>query len=262
MSENPKTRSFSYLGIAVCIITLLTVLRFWYAQTIELVGDEAYYWQWSKHLDWSYYSKGPGVALTIMGGTWFFGDTVLGVRFFAVLLSAGTALGIYTLGRLLFSDKVGFFALLFVMSIPLFALGGVLMTIDPLSVFFWVWSCVAFWMALQSRRLLWWVLAGLLIGAGMLAKYTNVVLLISFLVFLVFSSRDRKVLNFVNYLLMTTITVLCMAPVYIWNKINEWITIEHLLHRGGLDSSFTVNVFEAFYFLLMQAVGVSQFIWL
>src|SRR5262249_25418158 len=29
---------------------------------LDLGQDEAHYWDWSRHLDWSYYSKGPLVA--------------------------------------------------------------------------------------------------------------------------------------------------------------------------------------------------------
>ena len=32
---------------------------------LDLAPDEAHYWDWSRHLDWSYYSKGPGIAWLI-----------------------------------------------------------------------------------------------------------------------------------------------------------------------------------------------------
>src|SRR5689334_7479154 len=32
---------------------------------IDLSPDEAHYWDWSRHLDWSYYSEGPLVACLI-----------------------------------------------------------------------------------------------------------------------------------------------------------------------------------------------------
>ena len=35
---------------------------------LDLAPDEAHYWDWSRHLDWSYYSKGPLVAYLIRGG--------------------------------------------------------------------------------------------------------------------------------------------------------------------------------------------------
>ena len=40
---------------------------------LDLAPDEAHYWDWSRHLDWSYYSKGPLVALLIRGSCELFG---------------------------------------------------------------------------------------------------------------------------------------------------------------------------------------------
>src|SRR5687767_13185304 len=48
---------------------------------LDLATDEAYYWDWSRRLDLSYYSKGPLVAYLIRGSCSVFGDTELGVRF-------------------------------------------------------------------------------------------------------------------------------------------------------------------------------------
>src|SRR5262245_32109308 len=38
------------------------------AAALDLAPDEAHYWDWSRHLDWSYYSKGPLVAYLIRLG--------------------------------------------------------------------------------------------------------------------------------------------------------------------------------------------------
>src|SRR5262245_6653367 len=70
---------------AVVGLVILTLYRLWFVTRIELVPDEAYYWLWSKHLAASYRDKGPAVAWTIALGTWLFGDTVFGLRFFSVL---------------------------------------------------------------------------------------------------------------------------------------------------------------------------------
>ena len=77
----------AWLGVA-----LVTLFRFWYMCRYDLVPDEAKYWVCSKHLALCYRDKGPLGAWTIALGTRLFGDTVFGVRFFAVLLSVGTAL--------------------------------------------------------------------------------------------------------------------------------------------------------------------------
>ncbi|MEM9446003.1 MAG: glycosyltransferase family 39 protein [Verrucomicrobiota bacterium] len=258
-------QSFSYFQWSLVIIVALTLFRLWFVNRMELVGDEAYYWLWSKHLDWSYFSKGPGVAYTIAAGTELFGDTVLGVRFFAVILSACTAVCLFWLGSQLFSPKIGFWCVITAAVIPLFSLGSILMTIDPLSVFFWVLAANAFWRAKERNHwscFFWWLLTGLSIGLGMLCKYTNVAQLACFFLFCLWDRKGRHCFLTIGFWLMLVVIVACLYPVYRWNEANEWITLEHLIHRGGLDESFEYNVGEVLAFWVMQAVVISPFIWL
>ena len=65
----------------------MTSIRLWYLQQgyLELSPDEAHYWEWSRRLDWSYYSKGPFVAYLIALSTAIGGATELFVRLPAVL---------------------------------------------------------------------------------------------------------------------------------------------------------------------------------
>src|SRR4028118_733678 len=59
---------------------------------IDLSGDEAHYWDWSRDLDLSYYSKGPLVAYIIRASCAVFGDVMWAVRLPALVLSVGTGL--------------------------------------------------------------------------------------------------------------------------------------------------------------------------
>ena len=51
---------------------------------LDLISDEAIYWEYSKHLDWSYYAKGPGIGIATWIGSLIFGDTTFGVRSIAL----------------------------------------------------------------------------------------------------------------------------------------------------------------------------------
>ena len=53
----------------VVIAVLLTAYRMWVIHHlgIDLYVDEAYYWGWSKALDWGYFSKPPVIAAMIAG---------------------------------------------------------------------------------------------------------------------------------------------------------------------------------------------------
>ena len=97
--------------LALLGVVLVTFFRFWYMCCVDLVPDEAYFWVWSKHFALSYRDKGPLVAWTIALGTHLFGDTVFGVRFFAVLLSAGTAFQLFRLAERLYDDRTALWCL-------------------------------------------------------------------------------------------------------------------------------------------------------
>jgi 4-amino-4-deoxy-L-arabinose transferase-like glycosyltransferase len=59
------------------------------AYNTGLTNDEAYYWVFSKHLDWGFLDHPPMVAVLIWLGQIFF-DNNLGVRFFNILLNIGS----------------------------------------------------------------------------------------------------------------------------------------------------------------------------
>src|SRR5262249_44173380 len=72
---------------------------------LDLAPDEAHYWDWSRHLDWSYYSKGPLVAYLIRAGCelvgeWsrqLVGSEMLAVRLPAVVCGSLLLVSLYVL---------------------------------------------------------------------------------------------------------------------------------------------------------------------
>jgi len=129
-------RQTSPLRLAIFLLLVLTGYRLWFITQMQLVPDEAYYWLWSKHLAASYRDKGPAIGWTIALGTKLFGNTVFGIRFFAVVLSTATSALLFLLARRLYDDRVALWCLLVASVMPLMAVGSILMTIDSLSVFF------------------------------------------------------------------------------------------------------------------------------
>jgi hypothetical protein len=251
-----------YTRIAALLIIAVTLFRFWYCRQMELVGDEAYYWFCSRRLDLSYFDKGPGAAATIALGTKLFGQTVFGVRFFAVMLSMATGIALFYLARMLFSTRVAFTALIFALLAPMFAVGSILMTIDPLSVFFWTAAAILFWKAAEGGGLLYWLGTGALVGLGLLAKYTNLMELVCFILFCAWDPRSRRHFLRPHFYLMILAALLFSLPVFIWNSQHQWITVEHLLHRGSLDSHWRFKPEEVLVFLGQQAGVISPLIFL
>ena len=238
-------------------IGLVTLCRLWFVPHLDLVGDEAHYWECGRSLDWNHYGKGPGAAFVIRVFTLLLGDHVWAVRLPAVLLSAGTGWLIFLLGRTFYSERVGLVAVVAASVMPLFAIGSILMTIDPLSVFFWAAAALSFWEAVQGRKKRYWILTGLWIGLGFQAKYTNAAELISFALFLLLVPGRRKLLFSGRMLLLVGTFVILALPIVFWNAFYGGITAMHLFEGGDLDRGFRVNWGKFAGFWLLQAIVVS-----
>jgi len=241
--SNTKAVWFFVLGLAAIRLTLLG--------TTDLEFDEAHYWMWSERLAPSYFSKGPGVAFAIRASTAIFGATEFGVRFWSPILGAGTGLLVYYFTRRLYNPTAGFWAVLLLNAVPIFHIGNVLMTIDPLSIFFWTAAMFSFWLALErSPNPSWfWPLTGLLIGIGFLCKYTNAFELISVVLVLALVPRLRREFKRPGFYLLLAAFVLCTLPPIIWNAEHAWITLAHLRSRGSLDHSIGFRPRELLGFL-------------
>ncbi len=236
---NPRRWLFVFLG-------LLTVLRLAYVGMVELSPDEAYYYLWSERLDWAYFSKGPGVAATIWLGTWLFGAGEFGVRFFSPLLALGTSGLIFVLARRLYGERVGVWSVLMINVVPIFTAGSLLMTIDPLSIFFWAAALVTCWLALEKSPALswWWPLTGVLVGLGFLCKYTNAMELLSILLLLACTPSHRAELKRPGFYLMLLAFLPFTLPPLLWNAEHDWVTVGHLSQRGGLERAFALRPSE------------------
>ena len=232
-------------------LAALTVLRLLFITQVELSPDEAYYYQWSERLDWGYFSKGPGVAVAMWLSTHLFGANEFGIRVFSPLLALGTALLMFAFARRLYGESVALWTVLTIHCTPIFQVGGLVMTIDPLSIFFWMAALYAFWLALEKSPAfsLWWPLTGALIGLGFLAKFTNAMQLLSILLLLALTRKYRCELRQPGLYTLLAAFAVCTAPPLLWNAQHDWITLAHLSARGGLNSAASLDPGEWFSFL-------------
>ena len=243
---------------------VLTALRLTLVGTTDLSFDEAHYWMWSERLAPAYFSKGPGVAFTIWSSTALFGATEFGVRFWSPVLGAGTSLLLYYFARRLFSDLTGFWLVIALNVTPIFNIGSFVMTIDPLSIFFWVAAMFTFWLALERSPAFsfYWPLTGLLIGLGFLSKYTNAMELISIVLVLLLIPKFRGEFRRPGFYSLLAVFVLCAIPPILWNHSHAWATIDHLRSRGSLDEAPGFNFMELLTFLGVHFAVYSPLLFL
>ena len=92
------------------VLAVAALARLWGLGAPALIGDEAYYWLWSKRLALSYYDHPSGVALLVGLSRWLGGEGELGVRWFNAALGLATVWLSYALGERLFSRRAALIA--------------------------------------------------------------------------------------------------------------------------------------------------------
>src|SRR4029079_10004459 len=113
---------------------------------------------------------------------------------FCPVSRATTSLLLFYFARRLFGATAGLWTVIALNATPIFNIGAIVMTIDALSIFFWMAAMFTFWLAVErSPSFSWyWPLTGLLIGLGFLSKYTDALELVSIVLVLALAPRLRQ----------------------------------------------------------------------
>ncbi len=252
-----KYRENPYITVLFIFLLSLSLFRIYYITNgiLDLSPDEAHYWEWSRRLDLSYYSKGPMIAYLIFLGTSIFGDRVLGIRIMAIIFSAMSSYILYLLGRKLYDEKVGLFSAILIQIIPLFSAYGIIFTIDSPFIFFWILSLYLFWRAVSEESPKIWYALGFSVGLGLLTKYTMVLFYLCAFLFLLLSKNHRKKLFTVTPYLSLIISFLVFSPVIIWNSNNDWVTFRHTAGQAHIAEGIRISLKSFFEFIGSQ-IGV------
>jgi hypothetical protein len=255
----PELRAASRAEHAVCFLACVILLllgaaiHVWYLLDdcpLDLSGDEAHYWEWSRRLDLSYYSKGPLVAYIIAAGRTLLADCsrellgseVLAVRLPAIFLSLLTGIGIYTLAlETTARPHVALGAVALTFTVPILAVGAVLMTIDAPLMCCWTWALVSVHCALMKNRRHAWVATGVLTAVGVLAKFNMLLLLPTVGLHILTEPRLRALARHPAPYLTALLGLLGLVPILLWNARHEWVSFRHVAGQAGLAGPPTLR---------------------
>lgn len=225
-------------GLALLINTFFLVFRVLYVlfYPVDLSPEEAQYWDWSRHLDLSYYSKPPMVAYMNFLSTHVFGNTELGVRINAILLSFLLSLITYFFAKKLFSEKVAFVASVVPNLFTGFSINSVLFTTDSPLIFFWALSVISFYFAIEKNTLSLWILTGVFSGLAFLSKYPAVFLLPLGILYLYLTKKE--LLKDLKIFSSVLVAFLIALPVLIWNAKHDFISFKHVSNLAQKHAHF------------------------
>ena len=242
LSVDPQPSYWQATVLLVLALLLVRVAYLMFLCPYDLAGDEAHYWEWSRHLSLSYYSKGPALAYCIAAATALAGTHEWSVRLPAALFSA---LGALLLALLTFvvsgSHKAGFVAALVFCLVPVFEIDAQLVTTDSPFLACWIGASWAGWALFQRWRsgqaaLSAWVLLGFVLGVGFLFKYSIVLLLPGLLLFVWLARRelrwDARVVG--GMLAAAVVFLVTISPVILWNAQHGWPMLGHEMGHLGV----------------------------
>ena len=228
--------------IVLPAVIVLFAVRLLICASAGLGDDEAYYWTWSRTLEWSYFEHPGMVAWPIHFSTWLFGHHELAVRLPTLLWSLATSVVLFRWVRRMFpeDEELAWGTLLILNVVPLMSVGAVFVAPDAPFAFFWILALSLAWRAI-SENPRWWYAAGIAGGLGFLSKYNMVLFPPTILAFLLVTGAWRAQLRRVEAWLGGIVMTIFFLPVVIWNSQHDWASFAFHLHdrHQGKSHPFT-----------------------
>ena len=263
MRTEDENRKMDWNRRFFLLLALVTAWRLVYllVAPLDLAADEAYYWDWSRQLDWGYFSKPPMVAWIIALFSRTIAPVAAVVRLPAVLLGAVSALMIFLLARRMYDSRTAFWAAAALMASPGAAALGFFMTIDAPLICFWSTALYLLWVGLEGEDagVMEWVALAAAIGLGMLSKQVMAGFIGLMFVFLAVSGRDRPLLKSSRPYLVSLLALAALIPPVVWNARHGWVTLHHTAGHFERGPSHLIATFTEF--IGGQMVIVSPLTW-
>lgn len=203
-----------------------TILNAVQACTLEIHADEAYYWLYSRFLDWGYYDHPPMVAIFIRIGDSLFHNE-FGLRLMTVLSST---LSLYVLWLIVkkYAVEAKWFILV-VSGIFIFHIYGFMTTPDAPLFLFTVLFYFIYQKYLKDDRLKWALLLAVIITCLLYSKYHGV-LLIGFIVLSNISLLRRR-----TFWIIVLLSVVLYIPHILWQVSHGYPSVNYHLFEQSTD---------------------------
>ena len=234
-------------GVAFAIAAASIALHVALAGAVPLSPQEAYYWQYARHLDLSYFDHPPLAAWTIHLTTSLFGDGERAVRLAAAIHAALFAAFFFLAGRRLFGARAALWAMVGALVAPLFALGQTVITPDAPLLAGWAAALYFTVRALDEERGAWLLASGAAVGFAMLGKYTGAALAPQIFLALLLDARGRALLRSPWPYLALAVAAAIFSPVVLWNARHGWVSFGFQFGwRGANAGAATFRRFGGF----------------
>ncbi len=254
--SNDLIAIFLILGI---FLIKYTATYYLFNNKLSLFVDEAQYWLWSENLAFGYYSKPPLLALIIKTFAYFFGDTEIALKSISNFCIAIASWFIFKLTTKLYSERAGLISIILFSLMPIAIFGSFFITTDLPLIMFWSISLYVLQLALNEQKKQYWLMLGILIGLGILTKYTFVYFYMCLFLYLIIFARSNLKLSKYNILLSVIATIIVVSPNIYWNIENGLVTFKHVVNENIEIHKRIYNPLNGLWFLAEQIVALGIF---
>lgn len=248
-----KFRSSKHLQWLLIILGVLTAIRFIALRfsVVDLFPDEARYWAWAQAPAFGYFSKPPLIAWIIAGASRICGNSECCIRAAAPLFYAATAVVTYFIARRLYDERSAFWTGLSIALATGTVFSARIISTDVPLLFLWALALLAYLKMLDTPNSRWFIVLGLALGFGLLAKYAMIYFLFCALLLGTTDRRARSLLGQRNFRYAIVIALIVILPNLVWNATHGFATFRH---TGGniVGSGFKLVPLDALAFIGSQ----------
>jgi hypothetical protein len=254
-NNRSKYSSFILIFVAIKIgLNLPAISHFGFQR------DELLHLALGDHLGWGYKEVPPFIALLAKISTTLFGGSVFATRIFSTIFGGLiiwiTGLIVIELGGKKFAITLACLALIFS---PAFAASDYLFQPVVFDQAWWVLTVYLLVKYINSSLTVYVYLLGIVIGVGLLTKYTMAFFAIALIIALL-ATKQRKILWNKHMLFSALIAILIFLPNLIWQFNHHLPVATHM----KLLRTQQLNYIKPSDFIKEQLVvnGIALFVWL
>ena len=236
------------------LIAISTVIRCLIAYTLELGGEEAYYWTFALYPKLSHLDQPPMIGWLIQ---LFTNNLSLNGEFFtrsvSIFIGSLNTWIVFVLGRRMKNEKAGLYAaILYTTSIYCSIITGAFVTPDApqslfilLSIYFFHEGFITKYEDNEETRTLSstaLIMAGVFVGFALLSKFSSALIWLGVFIYLVLF--DRRFLKKPQLYISVIISLLILSPVIIWNIKYNFIGFRYIdkVALAFADSTVLENI--------------------
>ena len=255
IKKNISKIFYTFLFFHLFIWTLIPAIS-----NINLPLDTIEALAWGSNLDWGF-SKHPPFSAFLVNLVYFvFGSNDWAYYLLSQICLIISFLFIWELSKDFFSNRIySLLSILILEAIVFFNYTtpefNVYVGQLPLKAGF----VYFFWQSLNTKKLIFWMLTGIIGALGVLTHYSFVFIILSlFIYFILFMKKDKKKITY--FLVSLSFFIIILIPHLLWLLENNFQTINYAFNRTGIENKNLLNhLLNPTLFILKQIGILSLF---